>query len=459
MDASGRMWMVCGAMVAIGLTSIEAAPGRWMTAPQELQGTAQGDLMARTASVSADGRFVAFVSRARLLQADTNTVRDIYVLDLETSTLTLESAAPDGGMSQSDSGDPRLSGDGRFLIFLAMGMRLPSDAPDEPLQPGLYLRDRLQQRTTRVSVDRAGRPFQAFRSGGVISANGRFIALTARGDPFGVGGGFAQHMTVYRLDRESGAAVPVSVSIGDPSITLADAYDPDISADGNTIAFIAAGSLDAARPWESQIPAPFQRSQVYVRDVAAGTTTCPGCDLKETTPFTRTQSPSLSADGRYVAFVADEIKTIDKRPVFTAKIWLYDRAASVATLVTRSPRGHAPNGTSRHPVVSAHGEVVVFESDASNLLCDRRCARDARDENLLSDIFHFERVSGTIRGISRDGEDQWWDPSVGPSMDSTGRVIAFSSRHPVGTGDIDSAFNLLIWREDAPSQTASSKTP
>jgi Tol biopolymer transport system component len=453
MVVSGRMWMACAAMVAIGLTTIDAAPARWIAARQALPGDLKTDMLGDRVSVSGDGRFVAFVSRAGLLPADTNDVKDIYVLDLETSALTLESAPPGGAVSRSDSVEPSLSGDGRFLVFQSMGMRLADDAPDEAPVPGLYLRDRLQHRTTRVSVDRTGRPFQAFRCGGTISADGRFIALNARGDPFGVGGGFAERMTVYRLDRESGAVVPVSVAVGDRPMAIADAYDPSISADGNIIAFIANGPLDPNRPWRSQIPAPFQRSHVYVRDVAAGTTTCLGCDLKDATPYTRTQSPSVSADGRYVAFVADEIRTIAKQVAFMAKIWLYDRASSVTTLVTQSPRGHAPNGTSRHPVVSAHGEIVVFESNASNLLCDRRCARDARDENLLPDIFLFDRVNGTIRGISRDGEDQWWDPSVGPSIDHTGRVIAFSSRHPVGTGDIDSEFNLLVWRDDAPSPT------
>jgi Tol biopolymer transport system component len=120
--------------------------------------------------------------------------------------------------------------------------------------------------------------------------------------------------------------------------------------------------------------------------------------------------------------------------------------------VTRTPQGHAPNGPSRQPVISAHGEMIAFESDASNLLCDRRCARGVRDENLLPDIYLFDRVSGTTRRLSSDSEDQWWDPSVGPSMDGAGRVIAFSSRHPMGSRDIESDFDLFVWRDNVPAR-------
>src|SRR4051812_24110555 len=67
-----------------------------------------------SADVSAGGRYVAFESMTRLVPADTNDRRDIYVLDLDTKLVTLESNAPGDWM---DDAWPRLSADGRYLVY------------------------------------------------------------------------------------------------------------------------------------------------------------------------------------------------------------------------------------------------------------------------------------------------------------------------------------------------------
>src|SRR5687767_13592871 len=74
-------------------------------------------LDAATSSISADGRYVAFTSYARLAPADTNSRRDIYVLDRDDGRVTLESVTPPGTVAKADSEHPRLSGDGRFLVY------------------------------------------------------------------------------------------------------------------------------------------------------------------------------------------------------------------------------------------------------------------------------------------------------------------------------------------------------
>jgi Tol biopolymer transport system component len=452
---SWRTWITWSAMAATGLTGIYAAPGTWTTARQQLAAGSGGESNVRdSAAVSADGRFVAFVSRARLLPADTNNSRDIYVLDLETSAVTLESVTTEGELSRGDSTHPSLSSDGRYVLFESLAIRLADDPADRPPMPGLYLRDRLEHRTTRVTIGRDGQPFPCLLSSATLSADGRFVAFGTSGDPFGVlkAAGVEPHTSVYRVALDTGAATLVSVAPdGHPAAAVS--YSPSISGDGRIIAFIATASLDPMQPWQPQIPKPFQMSNVYVRDAIAGTTTCVGCGVKEAGTHVRTHSPSVSADGRYVTFVSDEIKIAGNQFVLMAKIWLYDRVSSALTLVTQSPHGRAPNGNSRHPVVSAHGDVVVFESEASNLACDRRCARETRDENLLPDIYLFERVTGTIRRISGDGADDWWEPSVGPSIDGAGRMVAFSSGHPISPRDIDADFDLHVWRDEAPPHT------
>ena len=90
--------------------------------------------------ISADGRFLAFASYAPLLHGDTNGRSDIYVFDMSTSQLTIESALPDGSPANADSLGPDISDDGRFLAFHSSGQLIPGSGNDPTQQ--IVLRDR-----------------------------------------------------------------------------------------------------------------------------------------------------------------------------------------------------------------------------------------------------------------------------------------------------------------------------
>ena len=105
------------------------------------------------ASMSADGRFVAFESRADNLSADdANGTIDVFVRDLQTATTTLVSRASGMGAGGDDhSGGPAMSGDGRRVAFLSYADNL-SDADNDAV-PDIFVRD-LQTNTT-ILVSRA----------------------------------------------------------------------------------------------------------------------------------------------------------------------------------------------------------------------------------------------------------------------------------------------------------------
>jgi hypothetical protein len=114
----------------------------------------------------------------------------------------------------------------------------------------------------------------------------------------------------------------------------------------------------------------------------------------------------------------------------------------VTTLITSRA-----NASSRCPRISANGRFIVFESLASNLACDRGCPAEAIDENLLPDVYLFDRQTGTFRRLSR-GADEWWAPSLQPWLDARGLVVVFSSRQPFGPEDLTSDFDLFVRRLD-----------
>ena len=112
----------------------------------------QGDKDSSTAAMSADGRFVAFVSSAtNLVVEDTNQQRDIFVHDRQTGITERVSVAANGDEADGESLSAAISGDGRYVAFSSSATNM---APG--VQPGgvdLYVHDRADGSVERVSVD------------------------------------------------------------------------------------------------------------------------------------------------------------------------------------------------------------------------------------------------------------------------------------------------------------------
>ena len=105
--------------------------------------------------------------------------------------------------------------------------------------------------------------------------------------------------------------------------------------------------------------------------------------------------------------------------------------------------------------MSANGRYLAFESLASNLACHtRHCPLGSEDENLLTDIYVFDRSSGQFRRLS-GGADEWWVPSVGVWLDWDGSVVSFSSRQPLGGNDPTTDYDLFVQTLTSPRQSSS----
>jgi Tol biopolymer transport system component len=162
-----------------------------------------------------------------------------------------------------------------------------------------------------------------------------------------------------------------------------------------------------------------------------------------TPPDASSYDAAISGDGRYVAFVSDAADLVRGDGNRTADIFLFDTKTRITELVSRGENGGAANGTSRHPAISLDGRVVSFQSDASNLTCSKRCAAESRDINLVPDVFAYDVRTRLVRRIST-GARSWSEPSLGPSVDGTGDVIAFSSRHPRDSRDDANDYDLFV---------------
>jgi Tol biopolymer transport system component len=325
-----------------------------------------------SASISTDGRFIAFATYARLVSADTDDTSDVYVLDRADQQVTLESTGGAADPGLVECLHPIISGDGRFVLY-EMG-------------ENIVRRDR-QDGTSRVLA--GGRqPF--------MTPDGQTILFTSGHD-------------IYSVDVPSGNSRRVSVGL--PGLdSSAASVSAGASGDGRFVSFSSRPPVIGGR-----IPA----SYVFVRDTLLNSTKRLGTGW----------APSMSSDGRYVAFVGNVHGV--------AHIQLADLHDGTSRVISRSVRGALANGASANPAISSDGRFVVFQSEASDLV-------DTEDFNLLWDIFLYDRTAGTIVRVSGDPDGVWMEPSTGPSIDASGTVIAFSSRHPTGPGDKENDFDLYI---------------
>ncbi len=336
-------------------------------------------------AISADGRFVAFITYSRLVPADTDDWSDVYVLDRARQHVTLESTDTAGHIG--DSSRPGISGDGRFVVFERANIAV--------------LRDR-SEGVTRIIAE-GGQPF--------ITEDGRTVLFTAGTldtvTDIDVNG---ERNDVYSLDLRGGHARRISVELKGLDPATASNVHPAASSDGRYVAFTSRLLVDGKRA---------QKPQVFVRDTELNTTTHVGAGW----------DPSLSGDGRFVAFVGISARL--------EHIFLTDLQTGIKRIITNSARRGLANGASGKPKVSSDGRFVAFQSEASDLVA-------TEDFNLLWDVFIFDRITGTTTRVSGDPADVWMEPSAGPSIDGRGSVVAFSSRHPTDASDKRNDFDLYV---------------
>lgn len=397
---------------------------------------------APSAAVSADGRYLAFASYAQLVPADTNHVRDIYVLDRADGRVTLESVAASGAASNHDSTHPGLSADGRFLVYETYVE--PSGGDLEPRH--VVLRDRRESTMTIVTAEARGQRTPGWSGMPVISADGRIVAFASAATNL-VAGGDANGpaLDVYLFDASQKTTRRASLDGLGVQRDSGFSTKPSLNGDGRLVAFASTALLASVEEGSPGVRTDRPVSQVYVRDTHRGVTRLVSSGRESRPSDGPSWAPSISADGRYVAFVSaatNLVATVDRNGA--ADVFVTDLHSGLTELVSRSASGATGNGASGGPAISSDGRLVAFNSEAANLVCAERCAPEHEDINLLPDVFVYDRLSGVMARVSADVAGGWMESSSGPAIDAGGTVVAFSSRHPMDAADQKHDFDLFL---------------
>lgn len=187
-------------------------------------------------AVSATGRYVVFSSEAPdLVPGDTNDASDIFWHDAATGQTELISRLPNGHASLGSARTPSVSADGRFVAWASDAADL---GPDTNGLSDVFLRDRTTSTTILISADASGGPANGQSVAPAVSADGshvtwRSTATDLVAAPALGSGGF----DVFVHDTATGTTTLVSLDRGGGAANGPSTGEPAISGDGRYIAF------------------------------------------------------------------------------------------------------------------------------------------------------------------------------------------------------------------------------
>jgi Tol biopolymer transport system component len=394
-------------------------------------------------SASADGRYAVFLSAAVNVvpgHVDRNDSEDVFLVDRVAGTTTLVSRAAGLPATTGDgeSLSAAISADGAYVAFVSRGRDHVAGQIDTNLEdlgygvwipgPDVFLYDRAAGTTALVS-HAAGSSVTAGEypcySEVSLSADGRYVAFGCDTDDLVAGQNdpnFGQDIFLY--DRVADTTMLVSRQSGTVTTTANSlSYEPAVSGDGRWVAFesyatnLVAGSTDT----NSQIDVfLFDRitGQTLLVSRAAGTAATAANQFSH--------EPALSPDGRYLAFssVATNLVPGQSGPA-GENVFLFDRVTGVVELISRATGTSTTTVTGAwNPSVSDAGRYVAFRSYASNLIPGQAAGP-------TTNVFVHDRVTRQTELISRSVTSPQRvsnHDAQKPALSPDGRYVAFVSR-------------------------------
>jgi Tol biopolymer transport system component len=303
--------------------------------------------------ITPPGRFAVFRSDANnLVPGDFNAVGDVFLRDRisrQTERISVSSTGQQGNQS-SGAGTPAVTPNGRYVAFDSLASNLV--AGDTNGQSDVFLRDRRNKRTTRISVGLHGVQANGVSEGGSISADGQRVAFGSTASNL-VRGDTNQQGDVFVRDRRAGVTTLVSVGTGGAPAN-GPSHAPALSADGRLVAFES-----RATNLVPVDPNPLY-TDVFVRDLGTGTTEIISVTTDGQRIFGSNLTPSISADGRYVVFMTQLPIGAPGGP--WSQVWLRDRVAKTTTRVVVDPAVAPGRQFSYAGSVSPDGRHVAFLS-------------------------------------------------------------------------------------------------
>ncbi|MCC6763886.1 MAG: PKD domain-containing protein [Deltaproteobacteria bacterium] len=451
-DDHGAVGTTTAAVAVFGDQPLVGTTERVSVGPHGEEAT--GDSGSFVPAMSADGAIVVFRSAADGLGALGDS--HVYARDRRAGTTIPVSAS---ACQKSDF--PTVSGDGRFVAYECTEASSATSAP----VVSILVHDLATGSEERADVSSeelggtcpptATDPCRSLRP--ALSADGRYVAFYSNQTNL-VAGDTNDTGDVFVRDRVNGTTERVNIAAGggQSGAGASSGSDPrlGISADGRYVAF-ESGATDLV----IGTPA-FGFERVYVRDRVAQTTELVSVPTGGAPASAATAaSPSISADGRFVAFVSPSSSLVAGDTNGFGDVFVRDRVQGTTMRADISGAGEQATCSrfesvatcNRDPMISADGRFVVFRSRADNLVL--------ADTNNREDVFVRDLVAGSTdlasvatngdQGDGSSGEGHFINDETRMALSADGRFVAFVSDAtnlvPADTNGLEDVFVRDRW--------------
>jgi Tol biopolymer transport system component len=351
-------------------------------------------------AMSADGRYVAFVSTATNL-VPAGKLGQVFIRDTclgasncYPTTYSVDVTPQQGAPNGSSFGNIGISDDGRFVAFASYATNLVSaEAKDAPAFSNVFVRDTCLGEsapkvcvpsTTEISVDALGTPGSFASDSPSISGDGRFVAFRSSARDLVPDG--SASADIFVRDTCEGATAPASCAPRTVSVSTDVLFDgeavtfpwsrPAISSQGRYIVFDSTASTDSITNGFGQI---------FISDTCLGAGAPADCVPRTTlitvpnlpeSAYTNGQSATVSEDGRFVVFKADKLFSGASAAPLNGQVFIHDTCLGSSApagctpstaLVAADSEGSPANAKCLSPRISPSGRFVSFTSSATNL--------------------------------------------------------------------------------------------
>ncbi|HVF53536.1 MAG TPA: Calx-beta domain-containing protein [Actinomycetota bacterium] len=377
-------------------------------------------------AVSDDGSYVVFESEASdLVSGDTLGNRDIFRKNRTTGAIERVNVTSSAAEANGSASNPSINGDGRYVVFNSPASNLDQDGV-----PGsaYYRKDMVTGAVGEIGSAGGGGP-------ATINGAGNVVGFTTN-TGYDVANDTNGQSDVYRWTE--GGTTPVLLSKKEDG-TAGSGQHPSLNTSGDVIAFFSSAKLLAADTNDL--------SDIYVSAGGSIELLTPGGNENS-------QAPSISGDGRYVAFhSAATTLTAGSFPSgLSDRIYLYDRSTDVTILVSKKRDGSPTTMTSTYPVISRDGSRIIFNSRDPDLV--------EGDTNGAQDTFVYNIAQGTLERVSvtSAGSQTCCFHSIS-SISGDASVAVFSSdSSALVAGDSNNTYDVFA-KELATGTPSPSPTP
>lgn len=433
-----------GALALLGLGGLASAlPQESCTTRRTSLSTldTQGSGHSRRPSVSADHLFLAFESEAPdLVPGDTNGVSDVFLKDLVSGELFLVSQGLGGLPADGRSDHATISGNARFVVFESEATNLVPD--DTNGVRDVFLYDHWMGTITRVSVSSAGVQGNApsgiggLDRGSHIDHNGNRVAFASNASNLVLGdtNGLSD---VFVYQRPSGQVTRISVGPAGLQANGAS-QQPSLSANGARVAFITTAT-------NLVTPDLGGHFDVLVVQLNTGALWRASQDSLGNQADGSSFGPSLSSDGRYVAYESFATNLVPGDGNGTMDVFVHDTSAGSTERVSVGWLGQEANSFAQSAWISGDGARVAFSSAATNLI---------PGGSTIQSVYVHDRIGGTTERWSESSAGQvGFGGAVEPFLTADGTRVAFTSAATLVPQDTNGVLDVYL-RACAPTGSA-----